>query len=65
MNETKICRHFRGEIPGCESDELRVADKQPCEVCDIKSRTIWIDGEAHYIPQFNQNPIIFYETNDG
>lgn len=55
MNKGKKCKHFRGEIPSDESDELRVADKMPCEVCDIRARTIYIGSEVYHIPQFDAN----------
>lgn len=52
MKKKKTCKHFRGEIPGYESDELRVADKEPCEVCDIVDRTIRFDNKVYHIPKF-------------
>lgn len=55
MTKDKKCKHFRGEIPGYESDELRVNDKEPCEVCDIRPRTILLDGIYYHIPQFDAN----------
>lgn len=55
MNKKKKCKHFRGEIPGHESDELRVADKEPCEVCDIVPRTIYLGDEVYHIPEFDAN----------
>lgn len=52
MKKKKQCKHFRGEIPQFDSDELRVADKEPCEVCDVRPRVIRIDSEVYHIPQF-------------
>lgn len=31
------CRHFRNCIPGDEADELRLADPEPCPVCDANA----------------------------
>lgn len=36
----KTCKHYRYLIPKEEADELRELDKDPCEVCDIKPKTI-------------------------
>jgi hypothetical protein len=56
MNKKKTCKHFRGEIPGYESDELRIEDQSPCEVCDIVDRTLKIGEEIIFIPKFNIIP---------
>ena len=52
MKQKKKCKHFRGEIPGYESDELRIADKEPCEVCDVKDRMVKVGETTVYIPKF-------------
>ncbi len=32
--QIKTCRHFRFKVPQQLADELRLADPEPCEVCD-------------------------------
>ena len=53
----KTCKHFRNQIPTYQSNELRLADKQPCEVCDVIDRLILCERTNQYIfiPKFNFN----------
>jgi hypothetical protein len=52
MQKKKTCKHFRNEVPSYVADELRVADKEPCEVCDTKERNIRTEYGIIRIPKF-------------
>lgn len=47
------CRHFKKLIPDEEADELRVFDVEPCAVCDVKPRNIYVDNILYHIPSFD------------
>lgn len=51
----KTCKHFRNEVPSYVADELRVADSEPCDVCDTKPRNVHVEHGIVHIPKFDAN----------
>lgn len=50
----KTCKHYRNQIPKEDADELRLADSEPCEVCDTCDRYLYCEHRRMkiFIPKF-------------